>query len=246
MEIKEQLINDLNNKSFLYYPCCSMDFQIIPNLLDHFDTIFVEKNFIFIHSNNDDISWFMPLEILEEKLRLSNLEIVEKKTFLFDDEFYTKIAEILVDFEPHERENINNYINGIPQKTAIRLELRHGVDNFILYYFCFEAVTTITYINRLNLKSTDKGLFICEPHSGWNEYDTLVSKLISVSNPDYLIYSKDFASEIKNFEDPHPFLKIEGWNIDYVSQWIFFRKGYRINNLLFDNLVRLFNIKEFI
>jgi hypothetical protein len=246
MKLKEQLINDLNNKSFSYYPCCSMDFQIIPSFLNFFDTISVEKNFIFIHANNDEISWFMPLEFLEKKLKLTNLEIVEKQTFLFNDEFYTEIAEILVDFETHERENINNYINGIPQKKAIRLELRHGVDNFILYYFCFEAVTTIKYINSLNLNTTDKGLFICAPHNSWAEYETLVDKLISVSNPEYLIYSKDFPSEIKNFEAPHPFLKIEGWNIDYVSKWIFFRKGYRINNLLFEKLVRFFNIKKII
>jgi hypothetical protein len=236
MELKEQLTDDLNNKSFLYYPCCGMDFKIIPELVKFTYSVRKDSNFIFIDANNENANGFISIEFLENKLGLANLEIVEKQTFRFDENFYSEVAEILNCFEQSESNNINDFIKGIKKPKAIRFVLKNENTDFVLYYIYFEAVTIIEYINRLNLGENFKGLLICAPGVGWTGYTELVTKLISVANPQYII---DWEQNgIDGFDVPIP-LSIES------PLWLKFKSESEINNENYPTLVRAYNALKF-
>lgn len=222
MELKEQLINDLNNSSFLYYPCCGMDFKIIPKFLNYFQTINEVRNFIFIDANNKNANSFTPIEFLGNKLGLAELEIVEKQTFKFDENFYSEVAQILNGFEQSESNNVNDFIKGIKKPKAIRFVLKNENTDFVLYYFYFEAVTIIEYINRLALGENFKGLLICAPGGGWTGYTELVTKLISVSRTQYIVCWNE--TPIPQFGKPIVLPTFD-------RLWISFKNDYGINSL---------------
>lgn len=245
MELKEQLINDLNDKSFLYYPCCGMHFSIIPSFLNYFQTIKEVRNFIFIDANNDNTrGCFTPIEFLGNKLGLAKLEIVDKETYVFDANFYSEIGEILNDFQQNDKDRIRTFINGIQNPKVIRFVLKHGEVEFILYYFYFEALTIMNYINllpldtnnRLTLDENFKGLMIQAPGGGWTDAEHLSNEFISLSKPQYIVkwdntlvpeYGESFLFPAEN------------------NLWISFQKKYGINTMEeADNVFKEINWKK--
>lgn len=188
MELKEQLINDLNNKSFLYYPCCGMDFEKIPELVRFTNSVGQDSNFIFIDANNENTNgWFTPIEFLENKLGLAKLKIVEKQTFKFNVNFYSEVSEILNGFEQSDGININDFIKGIKKPKAIRFIIKNENTDFVLYYFYFEAVTIMEYINRLTLGENFNGLLICAPE-GWMDWLHRIGDKINFSSKSSIYY----------------------------------------------------------
>ena len=238
MELKEQLINDLNDKSFLYYPCSGMDFKIIPELLKFTNNVRKDSNFIFIDANNENrrVGGFLPIKFLGNKLGLANLEIVEKQTFKFDENFYSEVAEILNGFKQSDSIDINDFIKGIKKPKAIRFVLKNENTDFVLYYIYFEAVTIIEYINRLTLGENFKGLLICAPGGGWTVRTDLVEKLILAANPQYIIDCEQ--NNIPGFETPIPFSMAS-------PLWLNFKIGSEINNGNYSQLIRVNNILKF-
>lgn len=239
MKLKDQLINDLNDKSFLYYPCCGMDFEKIPELARFTNSVGQDSNFIFIDANNENrrVGGFLPIKFLGNKLGLANLEIVEKQTFKFDENFYSEVEEILNGFKQSDSIDINDFIKGIKKPKAIRFVLKNENTDFVLYYIYFEAVTIIEYINRLTLGENFNGLLICAPGGGWTGYTELVTKLISAVNPQYIIDCEQ--NNIPGFETPIPFSIAS-------PLWLKFKIGSEINNENYSQLVRFFNIKKII
>lgn len=237
MELKEQLIDDLNHKSFLYYPCCGMDFQIIPQFLEYSKIINEDRNFIFIDANNENTDgWFRPIKFLGNKIGLANLEIVDKKTYAFGAEFFLEFGEILNDFQQNDKDIIITFIKGIQNPKAIRFVLEYNNVQFILYYIYFEAVTIIKYINRFVLDTNSKGLLIKAPAGGWTEYELLTNNLISVSNPEYIV--KCDNTILPKYGQPTLFPKSN-------NLWISFKKGFSINDLIFIKKVKAFNVLKF-
>lgn len=224
MELNQQLINDLQDNSFLYYPCCGLDFSVIPNFLNYFKTINEVRNFIFIDANNENTKAgdFVPIKFLGNNLGLANLEIVEKRTFKFDEDFYFEVAEILSGFEQTDSITINDFIKGIKKPKAIRFVLKNENIEFVLYYFYFEAVTIIEYINRLPLGENFKGLVICAPGGGWTGYIEFVTKLMSVSRTQYIVSWKE--TPIPQFGTPIVLPTFD-------RLWISFKNDYGINSL---------------
>lgn len=220
MELKEQLTDDLKNKSFLCYPCCGTDFKIIPEFLNYFQTINEVRNFIFIDANNEND--FTPIEFLGNKLGLAKLEIVEKQTFKFNENFYSEVAEILNGFEQSDSIYINDFIKGIKKPKAIRFVLKNENTNFILYYIYFEAVTIIKYINNITLGENFKGLLICAPGGGWTDPEHLSTKLISLSKPQYIV--KWDNTLVPGYGESFPFQAEK-------NLWISFKNNFGINSV---------------
>jgi hypothetical protein len=224
MELKEQLINDLNNSSFLYYPCCSMDFQIIPSCINFFNSVNVVNNFIFIDAKKT--GWFAPTEFLEVFFESVSLNIVSRKSYVLEDECNIEIREILNDFEQNDKSSIETFINGIERPKALRFVLKHNNIEFTLYYFCFEAITIIEYINKLNLNPSNlfpnsKGLILKNHRGGLADNKHLSSKLILFSKPHYII--NDHNNKFDGYSKPFNFPS-------YENLWISFQEDYNIQS----------------